>query len=560
MLSKKLSLLAVLFCFFASATIAQTVAVNGYDVTDASVVPTKKTQQHTDFMAATYDFPARPKNQWEVGVKYGLMQVVGDVPAVILTAPNFGVHIRKALGYSTSLRLEYVNGVAKGLHYRKTENYAKNSAWSQYNAPKVVYVPYNRVTGTNPAVGAWEGVYYNYKSNVQDLSLQLVGTLGNINFHRALPKVTIHGFGGIGGTIYETTVNALNGTSKYNFASIGQAAFDDRTDKLKDLRDLMDDSYESKAERHDDRRKVLGDDNTFRFSVTAGLGAAVKLTNRINLALESRMTFIKDDLLDGQRWQEQSWGDASLTRDFDTYRFTTLGLNINIGKGVQPLYWLNPLGYAYAEIRNPKLMKIPKPVLEDTDGDGVIDQFDQEQTPAGCPVDSHGVSRDTDGDGVPDCKDKQLITPTHCQPVDADGVGKCPCPGPECGLKADVTKSCSETLGALPSIAFRSGSNSLTSDAEAVLSSVAARLRNSPDCKVVVIGYGASSKKQQQLSWDHVNKVINHLSTKEGISAERFIFNYGGDGPNDSVDLRGANDGEDGPNSIAPPHPNLRKN
>jgi uncharacterized protein (DUF2141 family) len=67
-------------------------------------------------------------------------------------------------------------------------------------------------------------------------------------------------------------------------------------------------------------------------------------------------------------------------------------------------------------------------IVTDTDGDGVIDQLDQEQTPQGCPVDTHGVSRDTDGDGVPDCRDKQLITPTECQPVDADGVGKCPCP------------------------------------------------------------------------------------------------------------------------------------
>ena len=73
-------------------------------------------------------------------------------------------------------------------------------------------------------------------------------------------------------------------------------------------------------------------------------------------------------------------------------------------------------------------MILPKPVLPDADGDGVTDQFDQEQTPQGCPVDTHGVSRDTDGDGVPDCRDKEMVTPTYCQPVDADGVGKCPCP------------------------------------------------------------------------------------------------------------------------------------
>jgi hypothetical protein len=41
-------------------------------------------------------------------------------------------------------------------------------------------------------------------------------------------------------------------------------------------------------------------------------------------------------------------------------------------------------------------------------------------------------SQDTDGDGVPDCRDKELITPTYCQPVDANGVGKCPCPDPSC--------------------------------------------------------------------------------------------------------------------------------
>jgi outer membrane protein OmpA-like peptidoglycan-associated protein len=326
------------------------------------------------------------------------------------------------------------------------------------------------------------------------------------------------------------------------------------------LRDLLDDSYETPAQDPGVRRpKLFG--QTMRPSITFGGGIAFKLSNRINLALEDRQSIVKDDLMDGQEWQEHAWGDPVLTSDKDSYNFLSLGLNINLGKNaVEPLWWVNPLDYAYAEIRNPKLMKLPKPVLPDSDNDGVTDQFDLEQTPAGCPVDTHGVSRDTDGDGVPDCRDKELVTPTYCQPVDADGVGKCP--DPECCKNiGPAVSDCSNKLGSLPSISFKESSNALSSDAQAVLAGVAVRLRNSPECKVVVVGYCASDKKKQQLSWDHVNKVITYLVEKEGLSADRFIFQYGQEGGDcNTVDLRAAAAGEEGPNTVAPPHPNLRKN
>jgi outer membrane protein OmpA-like peptidoglycan-associated protein len=294
---------------------------------------------------------------------------------------------------------------------------------------------------------------------------------------------------------------------------------------------------------------------------TFGIGFAYKLNNRINIAFEDRWSITRDDLLDGQRWQSFPYGDAAQTRDFDTYSFMSLGLNINLGKNaVQPLYWLNPLDYAYAELRNPRLMNIPKPVLLDTDGDGVTDQFDREQTPAGCPVDTHGVSLDTDGDGVPDCKDKELITPTRCQPVDVDGVGNCKCPD-DCKVAVAPPPTCEQKLGALPSVAFKAGSNKLADDAKAVLAAVASRVRNNPGCNVVVVGYCAADKREQQMSWDRVNAIITYMVDKEGISQDRFIFNYGQQGGDcNTVDLRAAVDGETGPNRVDPPHPNLRKN
>jgi outer membrane protein OmpA-like peptidoglycan-associated protein len=573
MASKKYIFLAGFFFLLASTGFGQRVGAS-YDVKDTALIPNKRMPQHSEFLNGTYNFPAKPRNQWELGIKTGLFNVSGDIPSQ-LAFPSFGIHVRKAFGYIFSMRAEYMYGTGKGRTFNQAENFGNNSAWAFTNGLAGSYsAPYRipttagdkTVSSLNQWFGApantpWEVVYYNYKTKVQDLSLQGVVTLNNVRFHKAKTGFNFYGFAGVGGTVYDTKINALNGSSKYNFASITpNGIYKSRKDTYKALKALMDKSYETPAENQGTRRpKLFGE--TFKPSGTVGVGIAFKLSNRLNLAIEDRQTFIKDDLLDGQRWQEHAFGDPVLTRDFDSYNFASVGLNINIGaKSVEPLWWLNPLDYAYSEIRNPRLMRLPKPVLPDSDGDGITDQFDQEQTPQGCPVDSHGVTRDTDGDGIPDCKDKELITPTYCQPVDADGIGKCPC-DTNCMGKAQPMPTCADKLASLPSVAFKAGSSNLSDDSKAVLASVAGRLRNSPDCKVVVIGYCSSSKKEQQLSWDHVNAVINYLVEKEGISADRFIFNYGQEGGDcNTVDLRAAAEGESGPNTVPAPHPNLRKN
>jgi outer membrane protein OmpA-like peptidoglycan-associated protein len=293
-----------------------------------------------------------------------------------------------------------------------------------------------------------------------------------------------------------------------------------------------------------------------------------KLSKRVSLSLEDKMTITKTDLLDGQQWQSNyvtgGTNGIAQTRDFDSYNFLSVGINFSLGgKSVEPLWWLNPLDYAYNELNAPKHMKFPKPVLDDADGDGVTDQFDLEpNTPQGAPVDSHGVSKDTDGDGVPDYKDKELITPTQCQPVDADGVGKCPDPAC-CGEIKKMMENMQPvnkcSIGDLPSVSFTGRSVSLNNDAKAVLAGVATKIRNNPNCKVAVVGYGASNKAAQQLSWDRVNAVINYLVEKEGVSADRFVFKYAEEGGDaNTVDLRDGT-GEEGPNTVPAPHPNLRR-
>jgi outer membrane protein OmpA-like peptidoglycan-associated protein len=570
MASKKYSFLAGALCLLASYGFAQTTGTTSgtvgtsYDVSDSSVIPSRRMPQHTEFMNGTYNFPARPRNQWELGIKAGMFTPSTDVAALI--TPGFGAHIRKAFGYVFSLRLEYVYGIGKGLNYLPAENYAKNSAWNRnYSAPVLTRnATGNAVFGSsnNTPGGATQQIFYNYKTTIQDLSLEGIFTLNNIRFHKSRTGYNVYGILGVGGMMYDTKVNALNDNGQpYNFAAAvtsSAGGFKERKETRDVLKDLMDDSYETPAENHGVRRpKVFG--NTFRPVGHVGAGVAFKINNRLNIALEDRFTITKDDLIDGQRWQENPRGDAALTQDYDAYNFLSLGLNINLGaKATEPLWWLNPLDYAYSEIRNPRLMRLPKPVLPDSDGDGVTDQFDQEQTPAGCPVDTHGVSRDTDGDGVPDCRDKELVTPTYCQPVDADGVGKCPCP--EGCVGKDTSNVCATALGALPSITFTGSSVGLSNDARSMLASVASRLRNNPECRIVVTGYCASSKAEQQRSWDRVNAIINHMVEREGISADRFYFNYGQEGGDcNTVDLRAANPDEQGQTNVPAPHPNLRR-
>lgn len=545
MTSKKYKLLLSALVMLAFSATAQ-VGGSG-SVYDSSVIPSKRLPQQNEFWNKTYNFPAKPRNQWEAGISTGLFTVSGDVPSTLFTAPNFGIHVRKSFGYIFSLRLQYINTVGKGMHWLASENHGKNAAWNanlpvgkRYFAPlrlptgQIVYTDGGSARAANS-----DKVYYNYKSKVQDLGLQGIVTLNNIRFHKQKTGVVIYGGGGIGASLYHTMVNALDGngnTYASLFNSTASGTHSNRKDVLKALRNGMDKTYETEAENHGARRPKIGK-NTLKPSGTVLMGVAFKLGKRINLAIEDRWTFIKDDLLDGQRWQEQAAGDAVMTRDFDSYNYLSVGLNFNLGaKSVEPLWWQNPLDYAYDELMNHRNVKIPKPECPDADGDGVCDHLDREpNTPAGCPVNTHGVTADTDGDGVPDCKDKELITPTSCQPVDADGVGKCP--DPECCKNIAPPASVCPTD--YPSLSFKNGNVTLSADAKAMLATVAAKMKANPSCNVTITGYPETDKRSQAACNKRLDAVKNYLVEKEGISADRITTNCEiGGGDKNTVDIK----------------------
>ncbi|CAN5142393.1 hypothetical protein BH11BAC5_BH11BAC5_10400 [soil metagenome] len=533
MANKKYKLIIGFFALITTTSFAQ--MGSGYSVFDSSVIPAKKLPQQNEFMNNTYNFPAKPRNMVEVGVSVGNIVVMGDVAGRVPRL-GFEAHVRKALGYIFSLRAQYINGSPKGMNWQPSYNYANNDA--------LVSGPSGNLPAGKGYTPNVDPVFYNYKTHVQDLGIQGIFTLNNVRFHKQKTGFTVYAGGGVGATWYNVMVNALdasgnNYASLYNsIASGGDITYSNRKNILKRLKNGMDNTYETPGESEGSRRPKLGK-NTLRPSGTILAGVAVKLSNRVNIALEDRHTFVKSDLLDGQRWQEHPAGlDAALTPDYDSYNYLSLGINFNLGaKAVEPLWWLNPLDYAYSEINNPKHMKLPKPILDDTDGDGVTDQLDREpNTPAGCPVDSHGVTRDTDGDGVPDCKDKQLITPTECQPVDADGVGKCP--DPACctaiNAKLDSANACASDY---PSLSVKSAT--LKADTKALLATVANKLKEKPNCTITLTAYPAASKKEQSLADKKLDAVKNYLVEKLGISPDRVLVDKViGGGDSNTIDIK----------------------
>jgi OmpA-OmpF porin, OOP family len=531
MTSKKQSLLAILLGFAFSASAQVTVGSGSYDINDTKYYTGKALQQHQSFLSQTSAYPAKPRNQMEVGLGVGLFTVSGDVPAVIPTG-GFTLHVRKSLGYIFSLRLQYLYGVGKGLHWLEATNYMKNTPWANagYNGG-LSFSSGIQIPGM-PAGNAYryiryatDKVFYNYKTTTQDLGLQGVLTLNNVRFHKSKTNAVIYGIAGIGASVYKTMVDAKGANGlKYNFNAIGSGTHPNRKSVLSALKNILDGDYESMADNHGNRRPKMFGDNTLKPSGTVGMGVAFKLGNRFNISLEDRHTFIKDDLLDGQRWQEHAAGDAAMTRDFDSYNMLSLGLNVNLGsKAVQPLWWLNPLDYTYSELpKRTAAMVSYKP--KDADGDGVIDEMDKEpNTPAGCKVNTDGVTADTDGDGVPDCKDKELITPTQCQPVDADGIGKCP--DPECcknggssngGGGSTEEGSCNFSA---PAVDFKSGSCTLSADAKDALNTLAADMKANAGCSINVTARG-ESKAMQKLA-DCRADVIRKYLVGKGVSESR---------------------------------------
>lgn len=579
MLKQKLLLFAF-FSFLGVSGFSQMGGVHNYS--DSSYISPRNMSQQSDFVNNKGNFPSKPRDQYQVGIFGGLPYVDGDCPMAIRGVGNglesyaygFGVHIRKAMGYVFSVRASFAYYNMLGLDYQPNSNFN--------NSPTIL----------NLYSSAPRGYIHNHRTMAFAGGLEGLVSLSNIMFHTKQKRWNVYGVFGYTALSYNTKMNLIDGNNGWGSyaqlfrdVAVAYSAGVKRPELRKMLRDGMDNNYETQAEVNN-RRPGITKNWHLRHCFSSGVGIEYRMGKRWSANFEYKRIQTRDDYVDG--WFRQS-GDlryAVFTSEWDNIAFTQLGTNFNIGnskKRVPPLWWLNPLEFAYASLSDKgRDIKALKFKLKDDDGDGVVNEMDQEpNTPEGCPVDTHGITADTDGDGVPDCNDKEKLTLQKCFPVNADGVGNCPEPiccdslGKEIERFRDSVKTgkikviggkqegkdgtCGD-MGELPSVQFSEGSYKLNKAAEALLALVADKMKANPNCNVRVVGYGITNNKaSQQLSWDKVNAVIKYLVEQQGISDSRFIFEYGKgtDGDTNTVDLSGTADS--GSSKIDAPYPQFRK-
>lgn len=468
------------------------------------------------------NFPAKPKNAWELGVHGGHFFIDGDVDPRLPGGFGIGLHLRKAIHYAFSVRGDFMYGQTKGLDPQMWTHSSKGGGLVED-----VFADYAGQDGWFPA----------YKTTYGYLALQGVLNIGNILFHKENNKWNVYTALGAGLSNFDTKLN-LYGDNNQPYSGLGayQGNFDTKAGR-KDIKKNIDNVYDNTYETDSWQKKGifrLGDETNIHVVFTASVGVSRKLSKRINLGIEHQVMLSDNDMMDGIRFRSA----YDQTNNNDIAHYTNLRLAINLGsfdKVSEPLYWMNPLKYQMDDIAELKA----RPVfdLTDSDGDGVIDLLDQEpDTPMGARVDPRGIAMDSDGDGIPDYRDKEPFSPPGYV-VNKDGVADVKC----CITMDDVNKAIDMKASSfksdcgkwfLPMVHFDPDKTNVKPEYYGHLHHVATVMSMCPDLCISVKGYSdinSNNKNKDAMSYARAENVADYLVSRYGIDRNRIKVGYGHD-------------------------------
>jgi OOP family OmpA-OmpF porin len=351
---------------------------------DSLYLKKKDYQKQLDFENFKYAFPAKKKNMWVLGVNGGYACVLGDVATKF--GWGAGLTLQKSLGHVFALRLQGM---------------------------------YSQVTGQDVKSTGLSNQFRNFKLNFSALEVQGVAYLNNISFYKRSPKLLVYALGGIGLSTRNTKMNMTddnNAGSIYDYTGVvSDPKFFTRGATYKAIKSINDKTYETIATVENTTFSVKN--TQINPSISLGAGLLFKVSKRIDLNLEQKISWNNDNLLDGTKFTS----DYVATSKSDFYSYTSIGVNFKLGKRQEPLYWVNPIVRPYEDIMELKSNLYSGEFMKDEDEDGVVDLFDKElNTPTATMVNTHGISLDIDGDGISDKFDDEPFSPKRAR-VDKNG-------------------------------------------------------------------------------------------------------------------------------------------
>jgi outer membrane protein OmpA-like peptidoglycan-associated protein len=570
----------------------------------------KKEEQQKAFTQNKYHYPARPKDQWELGLFGGSFTIAGDIKPDWTKGWGGGISVRKAINYFFSLRGSYLYGWDKTRELKPRFDVAHDGNLNG----QLSNADYYHVNGPGTPV-AEKIIFRNYRTMTHSVRIEGLVNLGNILFHRERTLVNVNLIAGVGAHMYRTQMDMLdrNG-NEYDFSSV-IADYNNLTAnhvKEKDVNKAINADLDKILQGNysvDARDPLKGGIKLAHWNIVpdfnVGVGIDFHVSKWMTIGIEENFIFNGNSNLDGVSYQSDDLG-GGLTPHNDHYLASMVHLKFHLGKNrVEPLYWLNPMDYAYKKISDANPDKIAKDILKDTDEDGVPDRLDKEPaTKKGCPVDVKGVILDSDKDGIPDCDDKEPFSPPG-YPIDANGVAQVP-PNPCCdndttgsgiggdgfaggpggpggpgglgsgpnsgkGRKGRSGYDCSKIE--MPGVFFDDDKYYIDPSYQSALHQVAEKLQMCPDVRMIITGVDESKNDQkynEQLAYNRAASVVDYLVEKYGISRDRFIVKYQGGKKSNAaktpqerkksrrVDFGYAGDGEKGESNPPAPHPGLK--
>lgn len=305
------------------------------------------------------------------------------------------------------------------------------------------------------------------------------------------------------------------------YAGFGYHTYDSKLYRLDDDALLLD--YGTVIERQGYAKSIY---------YTAGLGLRYKLSKRLDVELRQTINFNNEDNLDATISQKQN---------FESFLTTNLGFVIKLQSYSQEnVIWKTKNNAKDKEVDDIKEKLAIEEVLKDSDGDGVIDKFDQDpNTPKGALVYGNGKAIDTDKDGVIDFYDKCPLLPgtkeDGCPLIkDSDGDNvpdnKDLCPDEKGDMynqgcpviETIIEKVSTRIINLAKNIFFDYGKHSLRESSKKELDKIAVIMLENPDLKFEIGGHtdrGGTKEYNLILSQKRADEVMKYLVSR-GVPQE----------------------------------------